>query len=94
MEQAGTWREVADPGTGVIFEDSDGGRGAFEVDLDALAEAVDGGGVCDLQREVARMVEQVLEGSQCQLQLEKPACVKGYSPKLKASSLKYSCHAY
>lgn len=64
VEQAGARREVAESGTGVVFEDGYGGGGALQVDFDELREAVDGRGVCDFQREVARVARQVLEGSE------------------------------
>ena len=49
VEQTGGGWEVAQSGAGVVFEDSDGGSGAFQVGLDDLAEPMDGGGVGHLQ---------------------------------------------
>ena len=63
--------EIAGPGAGVVSEDGCGRTGALKVDRDDLAEAMDGGGIGDFQREVAGMVDQVLKWGQGQLQDKK-----------------------
>lgn len=70
VEEAGGRGQVAGLGAARVPEDGDVGRGALQVDLEELTEAVDGGGVChQLQEVVARVVVQLLEGSKRQLQL-------------------------